>query len=349
MRQSLPSCLVIVVFSAINSIYALQNITVHASDSRISYFPSESWTKVEDFAGPRMSTRDRSAFATFMFTGVAIYFMSPRWPASGSSAVTITIDNGDTVLPLSQFSAPGRDQDIFNSRVIAQATGLLDTTHTVRVSVGAGQVTILDGFLFTTTTSEEGYVDQNRTPVYPRMAPLGKSAHTSPAIIQNSSSESAWTLPKPSYSSTVGLLLGIASLNLVIALAIALTCCFSQRHRKLPPRLVPKPAPILPVRRPTTGNKVRQPLPVPSSPPRQYSPARFAVALRNMIHSPARAYPVRPLGGVVIDPVGSRPLSSISHVFAPPEARIREPTSQMDKRDQWAYPEAPLAYVPLLK
>jgi len=87
-----------------------------------------------------MLTSDPKAYATFTFKGVAIYFMSPLWPYTVNTA--ITLDDGPLVLldlvDHNHVNTGGGPATV-KSQIVAKATGLEYMKHTIRISVGANQ------------------------------------------------------------------------------------------------------------------------------------------------------------------------------------------------------------------
>lgn len=81
--------------------------------------------------------------------GVAIYFLSPRWPYAVTTAVSL--DSGPSFLiDLVDHSRPnaGEGPETVQSQVVWNATGLSNTQHTLVISVGQGQsYGIVDGLM----------------------------------------------------------------------------------------------------------------------------------------------------------------------------------------------------------
>ena len=82
--------------------------------------------------------------------GVAVYFMSPLWPYSVTTSLSLDSDT-PTLLDLRDYSQ-AFDQDAPEtaaSAVVWGATGLANTQHQLIISVGAGQATaIVDGIMY---------------------------------------------------------------------------------------------------------------------------------------------------------------------------------------------------------
>lgn len=72
--------------------------------------------------------------------GVAIYLLSPKWPYLVNTVVSL--DNGPvTLVDLVDHTRPdvGLGPETAQSAVVWNATGLNNTSHTLVMSVGAGQ------------------------------------------------------------------------------------------------------------------------------------------------------------------------------------------------------------------
>lgn len=141
---------------------AQQNITVDDTNPGIVYAPPGAWVLSAnsslDIGGTHMLTQNPNGTATFTFTGmfvpqlprdgrcliggqgVAIYFLSPKWPYLVNTAVSL--DNGPvTLVDLVDHSRPDAvlGPETAQSDVVWSATGLNNTNHTLIMSVGAGQ------------------------------------------------------------------------------------------------------------------------------------------------------------------------------------------------------------------
>lgn len=86
--------------------------------------------------------------------GVAVYFYSARWPYNVSSAVAL--DGGPAVLlDLTDHTRAATDGGpaTVKAAVVGRAVGLLNVTHTLTVSVGAGQpFTVVDAIVCVATS-----------------------------------------------------------------------------------------------------------------------------------------------------------------------------------------------------
>ncbi|KAF8967542.1 hypothetical protein BDZ97DRAFT_1755965 [Flammula alnicola] len=139
-------------------VYAQRNVTFDDRDPSIVYAPAGAWVQSQndtlDFGGGHMLTQNPNATATFKFTGVAIYFLSPKWPYEVNTAVSL--DSGPLFLiDLVDHTSPstGQGPETVQSAVVWNATGLNDTQHTLVISVGPGQsFGIVDGLIYTDPT-----------------------------------------------------------------------------------------------------------------------------------------------------------------------------------------------------
>ncbi|KAF9494418.1 hypothetical protein BDN71DRAFT_1418242 [Pleurotus eryngii] len=138
----------------------LHNVTVDDQPT-IEYSANANWLSAVspvNMGGSHMLSTDPAAKATFRFTGVAVYFMSPMWPYPVASSVSL--DGGPRItIDLMDFSR-GRTSggpETIRSAAVWAATGLANIQHTLVVSVGpsphAGpldpQYAIVDGFMYT--------------------------------------------------------------------------------------------------------------------------------------------------------------------------------------------------------
>lgn len=95
-----------------------------------------------------MLLQDRSGSATLTFTGVAVYYLAPKWPYAVDSY--IALDGGtpqlvDMTVPATPRDPPNGEESVAYA-VLWSATGLSNTAHRVVVTVGAS-FGIVDGFM----------------------------------------------------------------------------------------------------------------------------------------------------------------------------------------------------------
>lgn len=86
----------------------------------------------------------------FVAPGIAIYFLSPLWPYTVNTAVSL--DYGPiTLIDLVDHSRPntGQGPETVQYQVVWNATGLANTQHNLLISVGAGQpYAIVNGLMY---------------------------------------------------------------------------------------------------------------------------------------------------------------------------------------------------------
>ncbi len=211
--------------------HALANVTIDDQSPLISYAPAGSWARINDSStatldidGGHMLTSDPAATAVLNFTGVsfsafsllgwayltclvgfgwfsgvAVYFYSARWPYNVSSAVAL--DSGAAVLlDLTDHTRATTDGGpaTVKAAVVGAAVGLTNTTHTLTVSVGAGQpFAVVDAIMYAISSPLEGSVNS----VYLRYTALGP--HDSlPASSTNSTPPTQLTPVPPASTST---------------------------------------------------------------------------------------------------------------------------------------------------
>jgi len=157
---------------------AIHNVTIDDTDTSMIIY-SGTWDSDNfqmsplDYGGSHtVSTvgEDPNAFATFTFVGthvincvyfccdlfspilspgVAIYYMSPKWPFQIS--VAISLDGGNsTTVDLRDYSkplAPNNSTETVQSQSVWSSTTLTNETHSVVVSRGNGSTyVVVDGF-----------------------------------------------------------------------------------------------------------------------------------------------------------------------------------------------------------
>lgn len=182
---SLSRCILAIIFllHVHTSVLALKNVTLEDTDESISW--EGVWTRIspgfgnpEDGHNTYMSTRSRESYAEFKFTGVAVYFVSPRWPYPATTRLTLDPSSPDAVplvLNLEDTDTKTTEEEFGRRLVLASATGLANVEHVVRVDVGEdvdgdedSELAIFDGFIYTAV--EEGEVPASSN----EMASLGR-------------------------------------------------------------------------------------------------------------------------------------------------------------------------------
>lgn len=184
-------------------------------------------------------------------TGVAIYFLSPRWPYLVNTAVSL--DGGaPTLVDLVDHTRPdtgGFGPETVQWDVVWSAQNLTNATHSLVVSVGAGQrFGILDGIMYVSPSSSTlsllsqvlryTVLDPETTSTSSSPSP---SSTTDPSSTSPSTDASPTPSPDPSppQSSssssrmriTVGSVLGVLGLLLVL---LSVWFCVHKRRRNRP-------------------------------------------------------------------------------------------------------------------
>ncbi|KAG7442438.1 uncharacterized protein BT62DRAFT_382540 [Guyanagaster necrorhizus] len=127
---------------ALRSHGAGRNVTIDDTDPMIVYTgtwdASNSHISTLDFNGSHALSSDPSASATVIFTGVAVHFLSPRWPYLVNSTITLDGEDGTFV----NLTDPNTEQTIGGpetERYTAHwsRTGLENVSHEVVVSMAA--------------------------------------------------------------------------------------------------------------------------------------------------------------------------------------------------------------------
>ncbi|KAJ7266410.1 hypothetical protein B0H12DRAFT_1099551 [Mycena haematopus] len=209
---------------------ALLNVTIDDTDmSMITYKgaweASSTHVSSLDYGGSHTLSSDPNANATFIFTGVDVYYLSPRWPYNVSSR--ISIDGEPSVLvnltdPVASLTPPGGSESAMYS-VAWSKTNLANTSHTVLVTYG--NYIIVDGFIYT--------VDNGSSPISSSSAASSSSASASLSASATlaASSGGASVIPSNHKGLTIGLATALPLAALVAAAIIAFAVC--QRRRTL--------------------------------------------------------------------------------------------------------------------
>ncbi|KAF9445838.1 hypothetical protein P691DRAFT_244559 [Macrolepiota fuliginosa MF-IS2] len=212
----------------------LSNVTIDDNNSAIRYIGNwnlSAWN-VLDEGGYHMLTDDPNAVAIFEFTGVAVFFLSPRWPYDVTTQVQLD-SSPPEVLSLRDLDTPKSDGggESVGSHIIWGVEDLANQSHQLRISVAAGQQwAIVDGLVFTT-------VNQSATPtgtVSRATSDTWTSTLSNIPVTSSTSSPSA-----PSHRTgesfrmlTIGLGVGIGFLVLTV-LSLAIYSIWYRRTRRL--------------------------------------------------------------------------------------------------------------------
>ncbi|KAJ6477862.1 hypothetical protein C8R47DRAFT_1288720, partial [Mycena vitilis] len=133
---------------------ALLNVTIDDTSPLLTYKgkwePSSTHLSGLDYGGSHTVSGDAKAGATFTFTGVAVFYVAPRWPytvntqLSLDGAPPVVVDLTD---PIASKTAPGGSESAPFSVAWSQE-GLSNTTHTLALTMAStGQFIIADGFM----------------------------------------------------------------------------------------------------------------------------------------------------------------------------------------------------------
>ncbi|KAJ7288854.1 hypothetical protein C8J57DRAFT_522551, partial [Mycena rebaudengoi] len=156
--MSLPLALLLPLPLFIQLVSALVNVTIDDSSSLITYAgnwePPSTHLSSLDYGGSHTVTSAPGSSATLKFTGVAIYYLSPRWPYPVNTE--LTLDGGAGVVvnltdPLASPTSRGSASATYS--VLWSTTGLTDTEHNLVISLAKNaQYAIVDGFIYTVTS-----------------------------------------------------------------------------------------------------------------------------------------------------------------------------------------------------
>lgn len=157
------------------------NVTVDDTDSSITWVGNWSQTPPgfgKPFNGTyRTAKDDPTAYAEFKFTGVAVYFVSSRWPYEASTRLTLNPGSPDAqplLLRLEDYTTQTANKEFGLAMVLAGATGLENTEHTVRVDAGPNEIyAVFDAFIYTSD------VDPNAPDSHAPQTPSSSGAFTS--------------------------------------------------------------------------------------------------------------------------------------------------------------------------
>ncbi|KAJ6521558.1 hypothetical protein DFH09DRAFT_215320, partial [Mycena vulgaris] len=213
---------------------ALLNVTVDDTDaSSITYQgtweASSTHLSSLDYGGSHTLSTDSSATATFTFTGVAVYYLVPRWPYAVNTQ--LSLDGGQGVIvnltdPNASTTSSGGSESALSS-VAWSATDLSNTTHTLVLSMAStGEVIVADGFIFTVNNGSS-----------PSSSSASGTSTASQTSTPTKSADSAGTSAIPKKTDTLAIALGCA-LGAAALLAAALLAFFICRRRNRRPRIV---------------------------------------------------------------------------------------------------------------
>ncbi|KAJ7511364.1 hypothetical protein B0H11DRAFT_1700578 [Mycena galericulata] len=132
--------------------HALLNVSVDDGDLSVITYQG-TWELGSpsnlDFGGNHRYSTDAAASATFTFTGVAVFYLAPRWPSAVSTQ--LSLDGGQTVvvnLTDPTVATTGGGLESAGWSVAWADTGLENTTHRLLMNrAPGGEFTVVDGFL----------------------------------------------------------------------------------------------------------------------------------------------------------------------------------------------------------
>ncbi|KAG8859384.1 hypothetical protein FRB96_004599 [Tulasnella sp. 330] len=219
----------IIISCLLPTVHALRNITIDDTDSIIQYSgnwePDSQHLSDLDYGGAHTVSSQSTATATFGFTGVAVYYMSPLWPYPVTSQ--LTLDNGASVeVDLQDHSVTStstQGEETVQSAPVYGFTGLENGVHTLVVSMAAGgQYVIADAFMYT--------LEDSSTTSSITSDPSSSSSSSSASIAPASTS----ILPAPSNSShnTTAIAVGAGLGGAVFLLALLGLWLFYSAKRK---------------------------------------------------------------------------------------------------------------------
>lgn len=194
------------------TVFAAVNVSIYDNDPAIIYSPQGAWSQSPpnalDFSGAHMLTQEPNATASFNFTGIAIYFLAPLWPYTVNTA--ISLDSGPvTLIDLVDHSRPSTSQgpETVQSKVVWNATGLANTQHNLRISVGAGQpYAIVDGLIYTNANATNVSSSSSLTPTSTLQDPILASSTAGVSPSPKSKSKSVVAITLGSFFGILGLL-----------------------------------------------------------------------------------------------------------------------------------------------
>ncbi|KAH6911272.1 hypothetical protein BKA70DRAFT_1099632, partial [Coprinopsis sp. MPI-PUGE-AT-0042] len=136
-----------------HSSWALRNVTLDDTDPSITWVGN--WTTVppgfsSPVGGSYRTTTDPEAYAEFKFTGTAIYFTSPRFPAVASTALILdNMEDSPVVVNLEDYETKTTDEEFGQSQILASAVQLEPSPHVVKVKMGGTDgYGVFDAFMY---------------------------------------------------------------------------------------------------------------------------------------------------------------------------------------------------------
>ncbi|KAJ6532352.1 hypothetical protein B0H19DRAFT_1187358 [Mycena capillaripes] len=205
---------------------ALLNVTIDDTDAMITYRgtwdPSATHLSGLDYGGSHTLSTDNTASATLTFTGVAIYYLVPRWPYAVNTQ--LSLDGGQGVIvnltdPNASTTDGGGSESALSS-VAWSATGLSNTTHKLVLTMApTGNVIVADGFIYT--------VNNGSSP------PSSQSSSQSASASLGAASAGTSIIPGKSNALAIGIGSAVGVAALITGLFMAFFI-FRRRNRRPP-------------------------------------------------------------------------------------------------------------------
>jgi len=225
------------------------NVTVDDGSSSITYSPQSAWGTTAqtalDFPFSASSSHrlvdtllpgHGGAYASFEFTGVAVYFLSPKWPYSVSTLVSLDGGLGrcvDLFDPSGVRDAVG--SETAPSTVVWSETGLTNTRHTVRVSACSGdQYAVVDGFIYSVPDPD---FSSSSSSTDSRATASITVTHTATASGLGPAASSAASVTKKTQTLPIALAASLGSLAVLFAALIIWFLCRRQNQRHVENRV----------------------------------------------------------------------------------------------------------------
>lgn len=134
----------------------LVNKTVDDPDSSIVY--TGQWDSNDAsslyYNGKHSFTQSSSASATFVFTGVAIYYMAAKWAFPVTTSLTLDDEPTIEIDLADHYPAAGASGTSEQYSIVWSRTGLPNVQHTLINAMGAGNYGLMDGLIFTSFEAE---------------------------------------------------------------------------------------------------------------------------------------------------------------------------------------------------
>ncbi|KAF7335644.1 hypothetical protein MVEN_02219300 [Mycena venus] len=200
------------VLALLPAIAALQNVTLDDAHPMIKY--STGWAGDSshlddlDYGGSLARNGNDGDWASLTFTGVAVYFMAPRWPYEVT--MRLTLDNQDSdLVNLTDPDAPTVPwgaRETAKYSVLWSRTDLENTEHTVKATFG--NFIVVDAFIYTELDETAALPPPTSTSSDPPSTPTPSQPPTSPDTSSETSaaqsSPNGGSSSKPSASSGAG-------------------------------------------------------------------------------------------------------------------------------------------------